>query len=336
MTVFCREFQLSRLIPMLDENSWFTYLLSQWRPAGDAVISPLDDTRGVLARDHVKKRGEMEHLRAAFRDNYMNFYCGGQSIAKIDFRGDGPLRAEIHRKYVYGSKDVGQNAAKSNPNVTLTARDLSEIGTEGQVPCGTPQEWISNANNKLGHEKRFIDLIVAHNPNVIDLEMGLPACLPNKKNAPRMDLVALEPHDGGWRVVLWEVKRVGDKRARCKECERPEVLEQLDAYSEWISHEDNERQVAKAYQENCRLLDQLHAIAKGLRRDIEELGEGIQAVAAPSATPPPVDPKPRLMIVYDKNDKSFEGNGHADKLRKAGVHVQLVKNLRDVRLDKTS
>ena len=35
--------------------------------------------------------------------------------------------------------------------------------------------WVSNANHYIGEEKQFVDRIVARNPNVVDLEMALPA-----------------------------------------------------------------------------------------------------------------------------------------------------------------
>jgi hypothetical protein len=329
MTDFGKKFPIHLLTPtVLKENSWFTDLLRRWHPAGDAVNSPLDNGKGLLVRDRVRNRGEFQHLRVAFRENYMNFYCGGQSIAKVNLGRDG-LQAKIHVKYVYGFQGTGQKY------VTLMSKGFPELSTGRPIPYGGLQEWISNANSKIGHEKRFVDLVVAHNSDVIDLEMGLPAIseLPGKKRAPRMDLVALEPHEGWWRVVLWEVKRVGDGRARCEGNELPEVVDQLKQYTRWLMHGDNESLVAEAYQENCRLLVGLHEIASGIGPNIEELGAGIRAVAANDAPPLLVDMDPRLLVVYDKNDKSFIEKRHLDKLRdKAGLHVKIVKSLSEVAL----
>jgi hypothetical protein len=58
---------------------------------------------------------------------------------------------------------------------------------------------------------------VSRNPDVIDLEMSLPAYseAPEERRAPRMDLVGIEPIGDRWRVVFWEAKLVGDGRARC-------------------------------------------------------------------------------------------------------------------------
>ncbi|MGD0446048.1 MAG: hypothetical protein ABSA39_19105 [Edaphobacter sp.] len=327
MTDFSREFPINCLTDtVLKKNSWFTDLLFRWHPAGDAVNSRLGDGKAVLARDCVNK-GELQNLRVAFRGGYMNFYCGGQSIAKVEFGRDG-LQAKIHEKYVYGCESTGKKYVK------LTSKGFLEPGKGQFVPYDDQhlKKWIENANNKVGPEKRFVDLVVAHNPDVIDLEMGLPAYIPEERRAPRMDLVALEPHEGGWRVVLWEVKRVGDGRARCEGDKQPEVLEQLEAYTKWLRYGDHESRVAEAYQNNCGLLVGLHAIAKCVRRDIEELGPGIRAVANSNATPPSIDVKPRLLIIYDKKNESFRENGHFDKLKGAGLRVEAVVSLSELAL----
>lgn len=327
MTDFSRKFPIHRLTEtVLKENSWLTDLLFRWHPAGDAVNSRLGDGKGVLARDRVNK-GEFQHLRVAFRDEYMNFYCGGQSIAKVEFVRD-ELRAKIHEKYVYGVKGTGEHY------VTLTSKGFPEHGTGRPVAYDSMQEWISNANSKIGREKRFVDLVVAHNSEVIDLEMGLPAYskIPEERRAPRIDLVALEPCEGLWRVASWEAKLVGDGRARCRGNELPEVVDQLRHYTDWLSDSDRAKKVTEAYQNNCRLLVGLHKIVRRIRPDIEQLGSGIRAVAASDASPLLVDKRPRLLMIYDEDDKSFIENGHFDKLKDSGLPVQIVKSLSEVAL----
>ena len=326
MTDFSREFPINCLTDtVLKENRWFTDLLFRWHPAGHGD-NRLGDTEGVLARDSVSNKGKFQHLHVAFRKGYMNFYCGGQSIAKVEFVRD-ELRAKIHEKYVYGVKGTGEHY------VTLTSKGFPEHSTERLVAYDDQdlKRWIENANGKIGQEKRFVDLVVAHNSNVIDLEMGLPA-YSEQRHAPRIDLLALEPCEGWWRVASWEAKLVGDGRARCRGNKLPEVVDQLRHYSEWLSDSIRARSVAGAYQENCCLLVGLHKIARDIRPDIEELGPGIRAVAARNATTPSIDVKPRLLIIYDKDDKSFRENGHFDKLKDDGWTVQIVESLSGVAL----
>lgn len=327
MTDFSREFPVHHLTePVLKQNSWLTDLLLRWHPAGDAVNSG-SGAEGVLARDRVN-RGELQHLRVAFRGRYMNFYCGGQSIAKVNF-GRGGLQAKIHKKYVHGRDVTGRDY------ITLNSKGFPELGTGQLVPCNGLQQWISNANRKIGPEKRFIDMVVALNPDVIDLEMGLPAysIIPKERRAPRIDLVTLEPHEGGWQVALWEVKLAGDGRARCRGNDLPKVVEkQLKPYTDWLSDGSRAKSVANAYQRSCRLLVDLHVVARRFRPDIEELGRGIRAVAASNAPPLSVDTEPRLLIIYDKKDEAFRKHGHFDKLVDAGLHVKTVESLSDVAL----
>ena len=331
MTDFSRKFPIDCLPDVLKENRWFTDLLSRWHPAGDAVNIRPGDSEGVLARDRAGTRGGFQHLRVAFRKGYMNFYCGGQSIANVKFGRDG-LQAKIHEKYVYGSKGTGQTC------VTLTSNGFPELGSGELVPYNGMQEWISNANGKIGQEKRFVDLIVAHNADVIDLEMGLPAYSedPKERRAPRIDLLALEPWEGWWRIASWEAKLVGDGRARCSGNKLPEVVDQLKHYTDWLSDSARAERVAEAYRENCSLLVKLHKIARDIRPDIKELGAGILAVAASNTRLPLVDKKPRLLIIYDKDDKSFIENEHLDKLEGAGFPVKTVKSLSDLALCRQS
>jgi hypothetical protein len=154
----------------------------------------------------------------------------------------------------------------------------------------------------VGLEKKFVDLVVARNPNVIDLEMGLPAysTSPKERRAIKMDLVALESTDHGWQIVFWEAKLADDSRARCRgEVEpgrKPEVLKQLADYTNWLRHENNCELVAREYKNTCGLLVELHKIVKRFNPGIQELGAGIQAVAADSTQPLLVDLEPRLLI----------------------------------------
>jgi hypothetical protein len=317
MTDFNREFKkIDRLNEaILRGNGWFSDLLRNWQPAGEAIRAGSNNA-GLSQR--YTDGSDLKHLRVAFRDGYMNFYRGGQSIAKVSFVGES-LQARIHVKYVEGSKAEGQNYLR----LTSAGIPDHETGVD---------EWIRNANGYIGPEKRFVDLIVAHNPNVIDLEMGLPAYSKEENLATRMDLVALEPNRGWWQIVFWEAKLVKDGRARCEGDKAPEVVGQLERYTKWLTDEGRRNRVIEAYQETCRMLVDLHAVAQGVFPGIGELGPGIRAVAAPGALPPGIDCKPRLVIDNMLKDVSFEGNQHRSKLSSApyDLHVKMVEKLEDM------
>jgi len=216
----------------------------------------------------------------------------------------------------------------------LTSAGFPELGTRrlaGYDGIARLEKWIRNANCHVGEEKCFVDAIVARNPNVIDLEVGLPAYsnVREERRAPRMDLVALEPIGHSWRIVFWEAKLVGDGRARCSGPATPKhklkVLKQLGDYTDWLRHDNNCELVVSAYKNTCSLLVAFHTIAKRFNPDIEELGTGIQAVATPGASLPEIDYIPRLLIDARRPDRSFTQNGHLEKLRETGLHVQIVQ-----------
>jgi hypothetical protein len=331
MASFGREFPIKCLSDVvLRENEWLRDMLCYWHPSGDAIGQSAERTVDY-------------QLRLAIRDGYLNFYRLGQSIAKVSFDHRRRPQAEIHNKFVYDD-GTGQD------HVKLTSCGFRKHASEPWLPYEGPallREWIERTYKYgQGEEKPFVDLIVSRNENVIDLEMGLPA-YDNVRNAPRMDLVGLEPADDQWRVVFWEVKLVGDGRARCLEGEPRVITDQLKPYIAWLNYQNHCNLVAQAYQSTCHLLVKLHDIARHLRPDIEKLGPGILSVAASDALPL-IDCKPRLLIdarptlddakrIRDIKSFMIESStniGHLKKLRCAGFHVQMVEGDDQMALDK--
>ena len=321
MSILTRKFSTERINPqVLEKNPWFKDMLLYWSPAGNA-----------LHRDSIKENPKC--LRLAIRNKYLNLYRDGQSVAKIGFDRGGELQARIHNKYVYGDDGSG------NVYVTVNSEGIPDQQTGQRRKYRSPADldcWISNANNRGHEEKQFIDLVVASNPDVIDLEMALPAYSKERK-APRMDLVALEclGNGKGWQVVFWEAKLVTNGEARCQgECKDPKVVAQLQEYTKWLAYEDHEIQMARECKRTCEILVGLREIAKRFRSDIEELGRGIQEVAKPGAALPLIDAKPRLLIDDRTGNVAFTKNGHLDKLRNMGLNVQMVKNDDQMTLEK--
>jgi len=313
MTKFDRSFPIGKLSDaVLDENGWLCDLLRHWHPSGDAIGRRQD------------QKDKEYYLRLAIRKDYLNFYRAGQSVAKVRFDQQWKLQAKIHNKYVYGKGGSGQSY------VTLTSAGFPERGNGRIVPYDGParlREWTSQANKYGGCEKKFVDLVVGRNPSIIDLEMGLPAYSEDDRRAPRMDLVAIERGADGWRVVFWEAKLVSDGRARCSGDGDPRVVQQLQDYIDWLGHEGHKELVAQAYQRTCRLLVEMHALAKRFRPDIEDLGPGIRDVAAPDAPLLLIDDMPRLLIDDRTKNVAMTKNGHLEKLRNRCLAVQIVQDL---------
>lgn len=326
MSTFTRSFPIERLTSeTLKGSPWFRDLLRYWRPAGDllprgAATTPTCDSTEDILKD------DSEHLRLAVRHDYLNFYRAGQSVGKVNFGRGGSLESEIHNKYVYGSRGSG------NDRVRLTSQGFPDV-VSGQF-CKYDgnrhlREWISNASAYVDKEKSFVDLVVGWNSNVIDLEIALPVdrLVSGDRGAPRLDLVALEPLGGAWRIVFWEAKLVDNGDARCAAANAPpKVAHQLAKYTKWLGDQGNSNRVAAGYQQTCRLLVSFHELAKQVNPRITDLAPAIVAVAARDAAPLLLDPKPRLIIDARTSSGSFVANGHLAKLRGplCGIHVQMV------------
>lgn len=332
MSTFGRTFAIEKITDqVLEENTWFKDMLLDWRPAGDALHRDMTEAHKLVSNAQTLEE-DPKRLRLAIRDRYLNLYRGGQSVARVRFGRGGGLQAHIHNKYVHGDKGSGQSY------VTLTSAGLSarETGRLREYRgLSDLHGWIASANTHVGKEKRFVDLVVARNSDIVDLEMALPA-YSEVRNAPRMDLVALEKAGKRWRIVFWEAKLVDDARARCRGDEvSPKVVGQLKQYTTWLHHENNLELVASAYQEACRLLVAFHGLAKRLNPRIEKLGDGIIAAAKADAQPLLVDDKPRLLIDNRTNNVAFTQNGHLKKLLDVPhkLHVQMVSGLGDMALE---
>lgn len=334
MSTFARSFPIHLLDEKtIEESPWFRDMLLYWRPAGDALHRDMTEAHELVANGQMPEE-DPKRLRLAIRNGYVNLYRGGQSVAKVDFGRSGRLQARIHNKYVDGDKGSGQ------AYVALTSAGFPDRQT-GRLreydSLAVLRGWVSNANRYIGKEKRFVDLVVARNPNTVDLEMALPAYSldPKGRKAPRMDLVALEPVGDRWQIVFWEAKLVDDPRARCRGTVSPKVVEQLSQYTKWLGHADHRELVASQYQNACRLLVAFREVAKRVNPDIEELGPGLIAAAAPDAPPLLVDDAPRLLIDDRAGNLAFTQNGHLQKLRDKprGLHVQMVTGLDDMALE---
>ena len=324
MSVFTRAFPKSSAHPagtlddwlagQVDDTSWFSDLLARWEPAGHA------------------RAGAEPHLRLAVRDGYLNFYRNGQSVAKVEVGPQVGLRAEVHAKYVDGpDADLGRLYRR------ITSAQAVDVGA-----------WIEEAEGYSGEEKRFVEEVVAVSPDVVDLEMALPAIdLPpdvapvgpdgkRLRVAPRIDLVALEPAGPGWRLALWEAKLVDDGRLRCEGDEKmPEVKKQIENYKLWLKHEGHEELVLDAYRATCRILVDLHRfVAAKVNPAIGPLGEGIRAVAGGASLVLDkdvrllIDARPERTVKWE----SFEANGHRAKLADRGIHLQMVRDGEALRL----
>src|SRR6266404_4965592 len=109
MSSFARSFPVGSITDeMIESNSWFADLLRYWRAVGDALHRDLAAEHALVSQGQMAEE-DPKRLRLAIRDGYVNFYRGGQSIARVGFGSRGGLQARIHNKYIYGDEGSGQN-----------------------------------------------------------------------------------------------------------------------------------------------------------------------------------------------------------------------------------
>lgn len=274
-------------------------------------------------------------LRLGLRDGYLNFYIRGQSVAKLACGRSGP-KLSAHQAYVTGRR---KNGAGAGTPPVQGYQDYDGTALADRATSALIAGWIATADSYASAEKCFVDELIAANPGVIDLEMGLPASdLPDSERvAPRMDLVVAQ-HEGGepLSICFWEAKCANNPELRAGEDNAPKVLEQVGKYVRWMAEIDRVAQVQQAYQTTATTLIELYRIFR--EGGIKPESVGIwQALAQHEA--PVVIVQPGIVIGnywpegytatiasgrMAQCAASFAKNGHRDKLQRAGIRVHEV------------
>ncbi len=273
-------------------------------------------------------------LRLAIRNGYLNFYVKGQSVGELRLVKGSP-RLRLHCKYKsFVKKGSLQAAPDSQLYQVVNADELGRIGPD------VIDKWIRTAETYAGDEKRFVDDLIAVTPNVIDLEMGLPAdedAVGKSRTAPRMDMVVAQ----GCEIAFWEAKSSVNSELRARAsyreltdggyCEGPHVIWQLRRYERWVSRPARRSQVRDAYVETARILLDLaelsgkHGPAIDAWRELAASGEKATVILPPGIViagycPPSADGLSRVKSsAYVTKTKSF--SQHRVRLLRHGATV---------------
>ena len=302
-------------------DNWWKELLRLWAPAG----SP-------------------DGLRLAIRSNYIDFYRMGNRIAHVSFgqskKGEAaPISVRTHAKYV-GGEHAGDNEVKLCENGRgLSWNDRFDFTSFAEISRNIDSRMaeVRKSSPRRGLEKLGVDVILANNPAVIDLEMALspdPRVPESGDGPPRMDLVALEKHEQEIRIVFWEAKTFDDPRLRFedvgqvendrKTTKKKNVLTQLKTYSNYVAYEDRRREIIVAYRETCRLLTWFWSM-RGEKTPLHSLI--VQAAAESSNLM--IDLKPRLIVFSSEGGKDVNSDPfwtrHKDRIVNAD-YPMIVKN----------
>ncbi|KQU17584.1 hypothetical protein ASG63_08720 [Methylobacterium sp. Leaf94] len=273
--------------------------------------------------------GGMQPLLIAVRDGYLNVYAEGQSVLKIGFdvrrSGDVRLRGRIHRKYVQGGE--AGNGYLVFDGEQVTSSDGTRVASYDGP--GTLRSWVEAARDWSGDEKKGVAVITLNHPEVIDVEMALPANAAvsptDTRVANRMDIVALERNAAGTAsLAFYEAKLFSNGELRARTF-KPRVLQQLDRYRSYVSAPDRRAQVLAAYKEACAL----HVEFARMRG--ATISPLVAEVTAGGALE--MDAEPRLIIFGNRPEQVAAGaswHQHAKALE--GVHVIIEAAAENVRL----
>lgn len=281
-------------------------------------------------------------LRLGVRGGYVNFYAKGQSVAKLSCGRAGP-KLSVHKAYASGRRrnDPGETVPTERPYVSFETGILTSSEAVAKVDT-----WIATASTYASAEKRFVDDLVAANPGVIDLEMGLPASdTPGSPRvAPRMDIVIAQMVGGAPSIAFWEAKCANNSELRSQSeyavdaegvFSGPKVINQVRKYVDWMKDASHINDVKTAYQATAVLLLEFHRLFWS-KSNVDAPDCAAIWRALSGASDPIVIVEPGVVIGnywpegsteeiaserMGQAARSFTANGHRDKLERNGITV---------------
>ncbi|GJE48420.1 hypothetical protein GOFOIKOB_1449 [Methylobacterium tardum] len=230
----------------------------------------------------------------------------------------------IHRKYVRGAQASDGYDLFDGLQVTGSNTPMVIATYDGP---GTLRRWVEAARSYAGEEKQGVAVIAARHPEVIDVEMALPANEPTggeAKVANRMDIVALEEEHEGARLAFYEAKLFTNPELRADDL-KPRVMGQLQRYRDYVTAPDRRSEVIAAYGNARKVLAEI-AVMRG-----SEPAPLVRAVA--DGAPLALDPAPRLVVFGHQAAQVAPGSSwqsHADALRDGGIALVLAAEPHDI------
>lgn len=158
------------------------------------------------------------------KDNYINVYYYGGSLAKIKYKKC--FVASIRKKYL-GVNDSNSDYTKLDLE-RLTKKDIEAIKEQIEI------NYLKDNPEEPG-EKKIQGKLILENPNFIDSEFQYNRGAENL----RIDLIELS----NGKLSFVELKVISDKRLRNDETrnkEIPEIIGQMKKYSEFMNEYETE------------------------------------------------------------------------------------------------
>jgi len=189
------------------------------------------------------------------KDNYLNVYYFGGSVAKITYKDD--FVAETHQKYLGDDKPRGKTK-KDKDKFVYDKIDLDNFKAEKltKIKNYIKSDYLKHIDNESPAEKWIQGKIICENPNYIDSELQF-----NKdKNIGKLRIDLIELSKGILTFV--ELKGISDSRLRNdKERNRkiPEIICQMKKYRLFI--EKYEADIKEYYKRLIKIKQDLAIIS---------------------------------------------------------------------------
>lgn len=215
------------------------------------------------------------------RNNAINAYFGGGSIARIEWLNDG-LTARVHSEY------LTLPANETYVNIMDEPREVfRSLVTDSRGFQESYRHIKGRARRFGGKERDGENAIASNHTRIVDMEavyeggeipnLELDTDDPEQYRPGRLDLVVCTS-DG--QLVFHEAKLYSNSDLRSRG--NPAVCDQLQDYYRWLTQVQNQEDIVKAYKNVLSYFGQLDGVVfKGRGQALEQLS---------------VDPIPRLLV----------------------------------------
>jgi len=176
------------------------------------------------------------------KDNYINVYCFGGSVARIEYKNG--FIAETHQKYLGDDKPRGKTT-KGKDKFEYDPIDLTTLGEIkiADIKKRIKSDYLRHIDNEKPAEKWIQGKMIKGSSNYIDSEFQFNQ--DTEIGKLRIDLIELS----GGVLSFVELKGIFDSRLRNdakRNLKVPDIIEQMGKYQLFINrYEDNIKEYYK-------------------------------------------------------------------------------------------
>lgn len=261
----------------------------------DDFVRALNDLHGMAHGEWWTKMLADPDLFVAIRNEYLNVYYRGCSLAKIRLDTSGVF-VETHYKYLLKPQRKPEYVTARDGKFDLGARfaGITDVLTDNLASLS---DLKLAAKPYAGEEKKFVGGIIATHDNIIDVEVALTHEDEDtgSKSAKRLDLVALDTTSSVPTVRFYEAKLFANKEIRSQG--QAKVVGQMQTYETLLKRYASD--LLDGLRRSCENLLAL----RGVTSDRSALARRALSRIADTK----IDPKPHLIVgVFDDAQRQGE------------------------------